>query len=1027
MNTPSVRPPPIRGRALSTVLLAWLLLATGCGSHTDLAEHVALRLTTQEIEPGSRFEVVFDDPVVRLDHLGSPAENPLQIDPPLAGTFAWRSRRSGIFNPSEPMHLGTRYQFTLRPGLRDATGQPLRARLRRSFQTPGLTATLRHDGWWDESDAPALPGVIVTLNARVDAKDFQDLALFTDDHTGMGVTAEPLSWQPDASSPGMETRFPTWQDVPTWEERFPGASNLPPHAPGPPGRASAFLIRPQAPLASTNVWRLEIWALGSEETRLSLGTVSNIIGRAVPFIVQSAEAANTVHGGRQLRLHFSRRVAPGLATNDPASWLVCEPAVTNLTVERSAGGRTLAVSGAFRLGQDYRISVNRNLPGEEPVTLTRPFNQQFRFEPIRPSVWLAEFNTVQLATGRRQMEMLAVNTPETRLRIKALDRHGLIPTLRAYERYLRSGSPYTPDTVPGAALDYAGIPGRTVYDNHLASAGPRDETVPLVRSWDDLGALGIHGAFFLEADLHQVPVEAGGTGTRVGPQAIVQLTDLGLVTKTGALDTTVWVFSHTSAKPLAGVTVNLRSEEDEILAEAVTDNDGLVHLPASERAKWVLAERAGDLHAERLGDGEIPMWGFQLPGTGRESADLRLFAFSDREAYRPGETLHLKILARTWSEIGWQFPTNPSVKLQLSGPRGDVTLRTNLILSASGSTEWMWTAPVGVRGTFQARLECGDAQANHAFEVRDFQPAAFEVTLGAKPVYGPDDVLTIPVQARYLFGQPLAHAKVLWSADASDQTFAPEGWKTFRFGLALGDWRLIEAQAPAGEAARHGTGELNAGAPLMLAPELPFNPVFPQPQAVRFLAEVTDLNQQTLAQSAEFVRHPSDFYLGFRWTRGEEALLVTNVPLAFQLVAVRTDGTPWPAPVEVQAKLRRVEWKAVRILRAGRVIGHRSEPEYHDVVERTVRTQTAARIGERWQAADDSGRSLPSWEAGPWGSMAGRKTRPPRAIATAPGGRVFLPAFPWCPDAPWSRGTTSRRAAICPTSPNRNTTVIAPG
>lgn len=945
-----------RGFAGKRCLWLWicLVLLSACGRRPPLAERVSLRLTTSELEPGSQFEVVFADPVASFEQLGTPGASPVQVDPPLAGTFVWRSRHSGVFQPSEPMRLGTRYEFSLRPGLKDQAGRAVNARLRRFFETPGLRIVVEREGWWMTSELPALPKVNAFLNAHVKAEELTRHARFTDGRERIPARVEVLG----TGGTSLSTEETGWRRTrPTWVERFPGWTNALPVA---EGRGAAFRLQPERPLESTNEWRLEIASgVASSESGVALQEAVKLdMGYSVPFEVESAGAANFVRGGRQVRILFSRPVTADLQRTNLTDWLVCEPPIADLQAERSPGGSVVAVRGSFALKQKYRIRILPGLRSEEPLALKRSFETEVEFEPIRPAVWLANFEAVQLATGGRRLDMLALNTPETRLRVKSLDRHGLIPTLRAYERYLRTGPSWNPDVVPGAALDYAGIPGRTVVDTNFVTRGEIDQAVRLEPTWTGLlparrPANGRRaGAFFVEADLHHVPSDAHGPDSRVGPQAIVQLTDLGLVVKTGEHQTLVWVFSHETGHPVAGATVSLRSEENQVLEEAVTDAAGLVHLTRAPSAQWVLAELDGDLHAHRLHEGQVSLWNFRLPNAWESAATNRLFAFSDRGAYRPGERVQLKVLARTWDGETWQLPADRQVTLQMTSPRGDLVLKTNLTLKATGSAEWAWDSPTASRGTFVATLAWGDVTLEHRLEVRDFQPPAFEVTLGGPREYGPGVPPARPVVARYLFGQELSRAKVLWTARASDAAIAPEGWRGFRFGPNIDDWRLLPAERPAGEVTRHETTVLNAGTPLVLTPDLPFNPVFPQPQAVELLVEVTDLNGQTVSQAAEFVRHPSDFYLGFRWARGEETLLAAGVPAAFQVVAVGPQGEPWPTAVEWIARLRRVEWKSVAVQEAGRVIARRSEPEYQDVSELTGKTALPVKVGSQWQVPE---------------------------------------------------------------------------
>ena len=90
----------------------------------------------------------------------------------------------------------------------------------------------------------------------------------------------------------------------------------------------------------------------------------------------------------------------------------------------------------------------------------------------------------------------------------------------------------------------------------------------------------------------------------------------------------------------------------------------------------------------------------------------------------------------------------------------------------------------------------------------------------------------------------------------------------------------------------------------VITPEMPSNNAAPGPRFVSLLVETTDLDQQTVSSSAQFTWHSSDFYLGLCqtnlvWTAGQEAPL--------QIVAVGTDGKPWPQPVAAHLQLQRVD------------------------------------------------------------------------------------------------------------------------
>src|ERR1044071_5465032 len=106
-----------------------LALLAGCNSNSNLSDGAQLILSTAELQPGTTFEARFDQPMVRADQVGiEGASSPLIFTPNVAGHFVWKSLRSGVFTPDEPLKLGTRYEIALRTGLQNADGKLARAK-----------------------------------------------------------------------------------------------------------------------------------------------------------------------------------------------------------------------------------------------------------------------------------------------------------------------------------------------------------------------------------------------------------------------------------------------------------------------------------------------------------------------------------------------------------------------------------------------------------------------------------------------------------------------------------------------------------------------------------------------------------------------------------------------------------------------------------------------------------------------------------------------------------------------------------
>ena len=921
---------------LVLVLLLLLTLTPGCSPPSPVSERAQLRMTTAEVGPGTGFELVLEDTVASFEEVGSTsAVPPLVVIPDVPGEFVWRSRRSGIFRPSAPWPLGGTVEFRLRAGLRDVEGKPISSRLLRRVEMPPFQVTLEAAGWWGPDAMPSSPSAWVLANAAMDRGDLARRAYFTDGIHRVGAVVESA---PTNAAPWHRS----WRDAMGPVATPRGTETVSREV------DAALRLSPATVLVSTGVWKVVVGpGLRSTQGLKTRDPAELTLGRSLPFVISGAEARSTMQRGREVVLTLTRAPAMPWVTNVGA-WLSADPPVDGLMADVGGGGRDIRVRGAFQLGTNYLLRAGEGMRSEDGVLLGGPRAWTNHFEPLAPNAWLPVFDAVQPASGSRGLELLTVNVPEVRVRVKSLDRHGLIPTLRGYERYHRGQEPWAPDTVPGAALDYAGIPGRTVHDD-VIDLRPvvTDESRRTALGWDRLAGAGRAGAFFVEVDLHGLE----GSRTRVGPQALVQCTDLGHVVKRGEGRVLAWVFRHRDARPVEGARVSLRTEENEELAWANTDASGLAWMASPTNASWVLVEHGGDLHADRLEGDSLNLWSHGLDGRVLPESGLRLIGFADRALVRPGEVMHVRLMARRRVASGWAFPGTNAVAMELKGPRGDVWVRTNLWLGAEGSGSWDWAVPQGVRGTATLEAEVGGASWRQEVQVREFQAPAFEVRVNLAEVIAPGDPVRAGVGAVSLQGRPLSRARVQWHAEAGDMATVPGAWPGFEF---VGPTRRQgDDEAPSVE--RHEGGEfwLDATGPKPVEARLPMNAEEPRPQLVRWEVDVTDLDQKTLGWSREAVRHASAFYLGHRWRDGNEFTPEAGRPLPLEVVAMAWDGKPWTNAVPVTARLLRTERTSVQVERAGRSVGYETRTRWVEVGTVTGEVTPATTEGTRWKATSE--------------------------------------------------------------------------
>jgi uncharacterized protein YfaS (alpha-2-macroglobulin family) len=643
-------------------------------------------------------------------------------------------------------------------------------------------------------------------------------------------------------------------------------------------------------------------------------------------------ATNFIDSGPSIRLSFSKAL-PASLTNTFADWLKITPGPTNLAAFVS--GRSLTLRGAFAGASRYNVAVRAGFPSDETFTLPGTNITALWMPPVAPRLYFPALSQDQSAGGGRGFPLLAVNVRRARLRAKVMDWRTAIHALRGYNSYFLNGREARNAWDRGESyrmVNFNLVPGRTVFDEELEIDSPLDVAKQIDPGWDRILNGRRTAVVFLDAE------RAGGYPP-LGTQSLIQLTDLGLVWKTGKGETSVFVFSLGSGRPVSGATARLFSDENEPLGESVTDSGGVARLVTRTNAAWVAAQLGDDFHALPLGDARAPYtFAFSSPEEQPDEDEAasdpaerrRVMLFSDRKLYRPGEDFHLEALARDWSDGGLGVPGRLTGVLKCLDARSRQFFETNAEFSPDGSWSVSVPLPRASRGWYTAQLRLGSNDYNHTFLAQDFQPDAFEVSLPSKAEFSAGEKIELPLSARYFFGKALSRARVKWSLVAEDAEFRPKGFEEYSFRRAEAGPRFRRGNS---SVSLNGAGTLGGGTNFVIAPELPANSTAPGPRSVSLLAEVTDVNQQTISRRLEFVRHSSDFYLGLRQAA---KVLTAGTPPKLEVLAAGTDGRPWPQSVAARLTLRSVEWQTVRVRGAGKTARYRSQEALSNVFETSL-------------------------------------------------------------------------------------------
>ncbi|MCM2316093.1 MAG: MG2 domain-containing protein [Thermoanaerobaculia bacterium] len=266
------------------------------------------------------------------------------------------------------------------------------------------------------------------------------------------------------------------------------------------------------------------------------------------------------------------------------------------------------------------------------------------------------------------------------------------------------------------------------------------------------------GAYLLEAK--------SGAGSA---RELILVTDAAIVTRSSGRRSVAFVADARTGAPIANAKVRLWEQywdggRNRFSSwTKTTGADGI--------AEFELDARRGShqLFATAIaGDKQAMLQGYAY-GNSNPEGSWRIYAVTDRPAYRPEETVQWKATARIEKDLKYSTPANQTIEYEIFDPRGTKVTEGKMKLNAFGSA-WSElalnaTMPLGeYRANFYTERRERNIGSATLFRLEEYKLPEFLVTVktpeenGKKKSFRLGDKVEIVVEAAYFFGGPVANA-----------------------------------------------------------------------------------------------------------------------------------------------------------------------------------------------------------------------------------------------------------------------------
>ncbi|MGH7105990.1 MAG: alpha-2-macroglobulin family protein, partial [Acetobacteraceae bacterium] len=593
---------------------------------------------------------------------------------------------------------------------------------------------------------------------------------------------------------------------------------------------------------------------------------------------------------------FTRPVG-GSRDFQPGDWVMVSPRPADLAVTLESG--QICLSG-LPAGATTKVAFRPGMPGADGTTLKTASVVPVALPDRSPRL---AFNNERYLLPRDQAPAVVISS----VNLSAV-------TLRLVRISERNVLSFLGNNPPGSTIDFyaardiAQNAGAVVWHGKATIADYRKNALlhSVLKLPSRLFA-GKPGLYALLAGPGDGTPFAGHSDQPAALQLIVR-TDLAPTVWRGSDGLTVSVRGYAHAAPRPGVAVALVATNNDILARAVTDQDGIARFAAP-----LLAGENGmapqELHFLAPG-GDFTLLhldrpAFDLSDRGVSGppppGPLDAFIWLDRGIYRPGETVRIMALLRDAAGKPVDVPMHVIVR-RPSGQifsdtvpprRDDDSLYDPLALSP-GAESGAWEIDIAT---------AADATpiATTTFQVEAFVPPRLAVDLGQPAgLLEAGKTLDLPVSVRFLYGAPgsdlSGRAELRLQTDP--QPFP--AFKDYRYGLAEEAFNPSASFLP--------VPETNAKGEALLPLHVTRLPDSTHALEARVTVRIDDPAGRAVAATSTIKIASPTPLIGLRAAFPDDAVN-PGQPASFDLVALDPEGKRIALPVRLSLVKREAEWR----------------------------------------------------------------------------------------------------------------------
>ncbi len=227
--------------------------------------------------------------------------------------------------------------------------------------------------------------------------------------------------------------------------------------------------------------------------------------------------------------------------------------------------------------------------------------------------------------------------------------------------------------------------------------------------------------------------------------------NIGVIGKSAGDQT--WHFATTNIRSgdvAAGVQLTLFNFQNQKIASASSDRNGLVSISSEQKPFYVLAEKSGQRGILKLNEASaLPVSHFDVGGVQVERG-IKGTLYGERGVWRPGDTLYLTFVLQDPQNV---IPDSHPASIELINPQGQlVHTRSNNQPVGDFYAFQIPTHENDLTGTWRAVVKVGGRSFEQPVKIETIMPNRLKVELATADVLRVDDTPQLKLFSQWLHG-----------------------------------------------------------------------------------------------------------------------------------------------------------------------------------------------------------------------------------------------------------------------------------